>query len=62
MATFLIYRCLIPEIPPGKTHEKKTYTNIQNSNQNQYVYVICSVSSKTTPRQNMSLLYFTTGF
>ena len=42
--------------------ERKTFTNIQDSDQNQYVYIIRSVSSKTTSHQNTSLLYFTTGF
>ena len=41
---------------------EKTSINIQNYYQNHYVYVIRSVSSKTTPLQNMNLLYFTTGF
>jgi len=37
-------------------------TNIKNSDQNHKVYVIRSVTAKTTPRQNLSLFYSTTGF
>ena len=62
MLHFLIYHFHVPYVPAKYIYKKcplilKTLTKRPDQ-----VYVIHSVTAKTTPRQNLSLFYSTTGF